>query len=85
MAFLFTKKLTGDIQQIFVKAKTEANAAGGKISGDEKSGDFTGKTPVGAIKGTYTVTDGVLNVTINKKPMLLSENTIKNAINGYFA
>jgi len=67
-----------------MKAKAEANIANGSISGDEHSGDFTGKTPLGAIKGTYTVADGILTVSINKKPMLLPESLIRDAFNEYF-
>jgi hypothetical protein len=84
MLFAFTKKLTGDILQLLAKAKVEAEKAGGKISGDEHSGDFSGKTPFGSISGTYTAVDGILNVTISKKPMLVPESAIKDAFNGYF-
>jgi len=85
MSFTFTKKLTGDIRQLFAKAKAEAEKAGGTISGDERSGGFSGKTPVGTIHGAYTVVDGVLTVTIGKKPMLVPESAIREAFNGYFS
>jgi len=85
MSFAFTKKLTGDIRQLFEKAKASALHAGGTISGDECSGNFSGKTPLGQVVGTYTVTDGVLSVVISKKPPFVPESIVRDVLNGYFS
>lgn len=85
MTFTFIKTLTGDIPQLFLKAKAEARRANGLITGNEQSGEFSGKTPVGSIIGTYTVVDSVITVTISKKPLLVPESAIKDALTGYFS
>jgi hypothetical protein len=80
----FTKILPDDPKRLIAIAKTAIQKAGGAITGNERAGEFCGKTPVGAIGGTYKISDNVLTVTLLKKPMLLSEERIRGAFNRYF-
>lgn len=88
MPFTYTKPLPASataITSLFERARAAAAKEGGTITGNEQSGNFNGKTPLGEIAGTYTVNSGVLNVTINKKPMLVPQGAITSALDEYFA
>ena len=72
MAFLYIKKLSGDVKPVIETARKIAALAGAKLKGDEKSGTFSGKTVIGEIGGVYGVKANILTITVKKKPFLVS-------------
>ena len=74
----FTKALPGDPKRLFPMAKAAIEKAGGKVYGDEQAGEFSGKTPLGKIEGTYRIANGVLRVCLDKKPALIPERKIRD-------
>ena len=85
MAFLYIKKLSGDVKPVIETAKKIAAAAGAKMKGDEKKGTFFAKTVVGEIKGGYEVAAGIITITVHKKPFLVPESKIINALDKFFS
>ena len=85
MPFIYRKKLSGDLKQLISNAKKIATKTGCTISGDEHNGRFYGKTVVGEIGGSYTVTNGVIRITIQKKPFMVSEVKLASAFDAYFS
>lgn len=84
MAFLYIKKLSGDVKPVIETARKIAALAGAKLKGDEKSGTFSGKTVIGEISGSYEVKTGVITITVHKKPFLLPEAKIISALDKFF-
>ena len=85
MSFTYTKKLTGDIKPLIVKAQRVAKATGTTLTGDENSGKFHGNTFLGEIGGSYTVKDGVMHIAINKRPYLVSKAKLVAAFDVFFS
>jgi len=85
MAFLYIKKLSGDVKPVIETAKKMAAVVGAKMKGDENSGTFSGKTVIGEIGGSYEVKSGVITVTVNKKPFLVPEAKIITALDRFFS
>lgn len=77
MANQFSLNYPGDKTQLLSKIK---NAAGdkGKLAGNEQQGSFEGDTPLGSFAGSYTIDGDTINVTIDKKPFLVSHGMIKD-------
>ncbi|HEU0136907.1 MAG TPA: hypothetical protein VFQ50_06420 [Flavobacterium sp.] len=55
----------------------------GQFDGDTSNGVFKGNTPVGSFSGSYTIHGDNIEVTIDKKPWLVSCNKIEDEINNY--
>ncbi len=69
-----------------VKTATEAiGGAGGIFKGDITSGEFELSTPVGGIKGTYSLQEGSIHISIHSKPLLLSCSRIEEELRNYLA
>jgi hypothetical protein len=85
MAFLYIKKLSGDVKPLIETARKIASIAGAKMKGDEKKGTFSAKTVVGGIDGVYEVNAKVLTITVNKKPFLVSEAKIVTGLDKFFS
>ena len=84
MAFLYIKKLSGDVKPLLETAAKIAALAGAKLKGDEKSGTFSGKTVIGEISGVYEVKANILTITVKKKPFLVPEASIISALDKFF-
>ena len=69
-----------DINSAFQKAKSDAIKHNIKFNGDEKSGTASAY----GFKGSYTVHSDYIEIIVHKKPLLISENTIKNKIKEYY-
>ncbi|AWH86711.1 hypothetical protein HYN59_17070 [Flavobacterium album] len=73
----FTVNYPGDKSQLLNKIKSTVGDKG-KVSGDERQGNFSGETPVGDFEGTYTIEGDNINIDITKKPFLVSTGMIKD-------
>jgi len=77
MASQFTVTYPGDKSQLLNKIKNTVGDKG-KVAGDEQQGSFEGDTPVGSFAGNYTIEGDSINITITKKPFLVSTGMIKD-------
>ena len=55
----------------------------GEFYGDTTKGVFEGRTTVGGFSGFYIIDEDTINVTIEKKPFLVSCGRIEDEINNY--
>ncbi|WP_294822516.1 hypothetical protein [uncultured Flavobacterium sp.] len=77
MASQFTVSYSGDKSQLLNKIKNTVGDKG-KVAGNEQQGNFEGETPVGSFAGSYTIDGDNINITITKKPFLVSTGMIKD-------
>lgn len=61
----------GDVARTLARGRREAEKFYSRWDGDETGGDYTLRTPLGTIEGTYTVKDSVGVFLIEKKPALI--------------
>ena len=80
MAFSFEVKKPKDLQKALEQVKAELKKSNGSITGDVNSGSIS----TSGVKGAYTVTDDVINITVTDKPFLLPASVIKNEITKAF-
>jgi hypothetical protein len=68
------------------RVKNTIVSKGGTFSGDTQQGQFSGVTPIGNVKGKYTVTaNNEIDVEITDKPFLAPMTIIEDKIRNYFA
>ncbi|MBA2481137.1 MAG: hypothetical protein H0V44_10770 [Planctomycetes bacterium] len=77
-------RLPGALKDLLSSARRQIAEQGGSLTGDHRSGSFTVKTPLGAIRGTYRVQGADLAVTIADKPLLVSRSRIEKQLRRYF-
>lgn len=68
---------------IFAKMKAAVEEAKGELSGNEEHGSFRIPIALGTIEGQFSITNEVLEVTVTKKPMLVSRKMIKQALEDF--
>jgi hypothetical protein len=73
-------KLLGDPEEKLKQAKKIAAEYGVSFIGDGVKGRFSGKLMGGRLVGTYTVTNGILLVTISEKPLLTSWGMVESQL-----
>ena len=76
----FSINLARDPHEVFAKFKATAEKNGVSLKGDHQNGQFKGK----GIEGSYSLNDDVLNITIEKKPMLFSWSLIEAKVREFF-
>jgi hypothetical protein len=82
----FTVASSGDLNATLARVEKTITSKGGSFSGDTKEGQFSGVTPIGNVKGKYTVTaNNDIDITITDKPFLAPMSVIENKIRDYFA
>ena len=84
MAHSFSFELPGDPQSAVTKAGTLVRQAGGTFSGDANGGSFTGKTPVGEVRGDYRTAGKTVTVEITHKPFIVPKATVESKIREFF-
>lgn len=57
---------------------------GGRLEGDDESGELHAKTPVGDIHAVYGVAAGLLTIRVTKKPRLAPCKAIRKVITAFF-
>ena len=85
MANSFTATFTGTASDTVAKAKGAIEGAGGTFDGDDTAGGFTVSTPLGQVKGTYTIVAPSFTVVITDKPFLLPESAIESQVRQFLA
>jgi len=79
----FSIPFSGSVEQLVAKAKSAIINAGGQFSGDVAGGEFSLSTFVGAIAGSYDVSQSNLNINISDKPMFVSCSMIEQELKKY--
>lgn len=65
-------------EEALEKAKKAVESQGGSFTGDQASGSFSISFFGNTISGTYTMTDGMLNMMISEKPMIIPCSAIES-------
>ena len=82
----FTVASNGDLTATLERVEKTITGKGGSFSGDTTQGQFSGVTPVGNVKGKYTVNANKdIEITITDKPFIAPMSIIENKIRDYFA
>jgi hypothetical protein len=81
----FSIDFTGTPQDLISKAETAIGDAGGAFTGDETAGSFTVPTPLGQIKGAYTINASTITISISKKPLLVSCAAIESKLREFLS
>jgi hypothetical protein len=76
----FNIAFSGDAESLIKRAKLEIQKAGGNLVGDATQGNFEGKTPIGAIEGSYRVEGQQISFNITDKPFFLSCSKIEKEL-----
>lgn len=83
--YTFTATFTGSASATVAKARGAIEGAGGTFTGDDAQGKFVVSTPMGDVKGNYTVSAQSFTVEITQKPFLLPGSTIETNVRGFLA
>lgn len=70
-------------EELVEKLQAAIMKSNGEFNGDTSNGMFKGNTPVGGFSGSYRIIDDMIQVSIDKKPWLVSCGQIENEINKY--
>lgn len=81
----FTLEFTGSPEELVSRAKQAIQHAGGTFDGDSAAGAFDLKTPLGTVKGNYTLQENAIQVQITQKPLLLSCARIEDELRNYLS
>lgn len=89
MASSFNIDFPGSANEFVVNANKAIQTKGGVFEGNHEAGNFSLKTLIGAVKGTYKVVPNTgsqtkIAVTITQKPMLVPISKIQEVISRYF-
>lgn len=86
MAHTFTIMASDGIASLIMRVESAITSNGGSFSGNEEKGIFSGRTPLGFIKGEYCCTlDNDIEVTIVDKPFFVPYSVIESKIREYFS
>lgn len=72
------------INTLLGEIETEILKAGGKFSGTNEKGQFSGKTILGQIQGEYHIVEQEIIIRIIKKPFLVPMSKITSEFQSYF-
>lgn len=81
----FSVPLKDSLETTLERVKTTIISKGGTFAGDTLTGQFSGNTSVGMVKGRYTVNDGAIDIVITDKPFIAPMAIIEDRIRNYFA
>ena len=76
MANQFTVKYPGDKTELLNKIKSTVGDKG-NLAGNDQTGNFEGNTPLGKFAGSYSIDGDNITITIDKKPLLISNSRIQ--------
>jgi hypothetical protein len=79
----FSIAFDGDASQLVEKARKEILQAGGTFNGNETAGVFSLGTPLGTVKGNYTIREQIFMIDILEKPMLVGCSRIESELRRY--
>jgi hypothetical protein len=74
-------KIDSAPKEILEKVKVEAGRNGLFFDGDETKGGFSGH----GIEGNYEICDGILKLTVSKKPLIAPWSLIESKVRSYLS
>ena len=80
MSRTFSVKFTEDHSALVARAEKAAIKYGADFKGDATSGSFSGN----GVKGTYSIQDRFVAVTIVDKPFLIPWGLVQTQVRGFF-
>jgi hypothetical protein len=80
MSRTFSVKFTEDPSALVARVEKAAIKYGADFKGDATSGSFSGN----GVKGTYSIQDRVVTVTITDKPFLIPWGLVETQVRGFF-
>ena len=81
----FDVTIKGKPKDVLGQVRKKISDAGGSFAGDEHAGTFSGKSVLGDIKGSYSVSGQTATITITSKPFLAPCGKIESTIRDYFS
>jgi hypothetical protein len=78
----FSLPFSGTPEALLQRARHEISNAGGAMNGNDTSGTFQAKTPLGSIQGTYEIVGQSIQLNITKKPFIISCKRIQRELEG---
>lgn len=81
----FSIEFSGAAEELLQKAKDGITQARGSFEGDTSQGSFKVPTPLGEIKGAYTIEASVITITVGDKPMLLGCGRIESELRKFMS
>ena len=82
----FTISPKDELSTTLARVKNTIESKGGSFTGNTQQGEFSGVTPVGKVKGKYTVTaNNNIDIVITDKPFIAPMSIIEDKIRNYFA
>jgi hypothetical protein len=79
----FPFEFAGSPGELIERARQAIQNVGGNFSGDPVSGTFELKTPLGTVKGNYSIRESAIRVQIVEKPLLLSCSRMEGVLRNY--
>ncbi len=81
----FSIEFSGAAEELLQKAKDGITRAKGSFDGDASQGSFKVPTPLGDIKGNYTIDASVITIAVADKPMLLGCGRIESELRKFMS
>ncbi len=69
-----------DQSLVFEKMKEAIKQQDGELNGDHEKGSFIIPIAIGKVEGEYVINHDSIAINVTKKPMIVSKNMIKEAI-----
>jgi hypothetical protein len=79
----FPLEFAGSHDELMNQARQAIQSVGGSFNGDAAAGAFELKTPLGTVKGNYSIQEKAIRVQITEKPLLLSCGRIEAELRSY--
>jgi hypothetical protein len=80
MSKSFSVNFTGDPAPLFERARKAAADNGAQITGDTNKGSFSGR----GVEGNYTVSGNTVNITVDKKPVIIPWPLVESQLKQFF-
>ncbi len=80
----FSIPFQSSAQEVVSQARNAISQAGGNMEGNGDAGMFDVSTPLGEIRGSYTIENMIIHVTITSKPFIVSCGLIETQLRRYF-
>ncbi|HQV23763.1 MAG: hypothetical protein H6996_07480 [Moraxellaceae bacterium] len=81
----FTVTPNDSMKETLDRVKQTITSKGGTFDGNTESGEFAGVTPIGKVKGKYTVNGKDIEIVITDKPFVAPMSVIEDRVRNYFA
>jgi hypothetical protein len=79
----FDVPVSGDPATVFNQVKTAIENNGGRLTGDQNSGNISVGIPIlGTVQGNYVFSGQIVTITVTEKPFLLPCSKIESEITG---